>query len=51
MFAGCGTVQVVALELGRKFIYNDVSEDKVVMAKKRIEDYLMLNRESSNHGK
>ena len=39
LFAGCGTVQVVALELGRKFIYNDVSEDKVVMAKKRIEDY------------
>jgi DNA modification methylase len=51
LFAGCGTVQVVALELGRKFIYNDVSEDKVVMAKKRIEDYLMLNRESSNNGK
>jgi len=39
LFAGCGTVQLVALELGRKFIYNDVSEDKVVMAKKRIEDY------------
>ena len=39
LFAGCGTVQLVALELGRKFIYNDVSEDKAIMAKKRIEDY------------
>lgn len=39
LFAGCGTVQLVALELGRKFIYNDVSEDKVIVAKKRIEDY------------
>jgi len=39
LFAGCGTVQLVALKLGRKFIYNDVSEDKVIMAKKRIEDY------------
>jgi DNA modification methylase len=38
LFAGCGTVQLVALELGRKFIYNDVSEDKVIVAKKRIED-------------
>lgn len=40
LFAGCGTVQLVALKLGRKFIYNDVSEDKLIMAKKRIEDYL-----------
>jgi DNA modification methylase len=39
LFAGCGTVQIVALDMGRKFIYNDVSEDKVIMAKKRIEDY------------
>ena len=38
LFAGCGTVQVVALGLGRRFIYNDVSEDKIVMAKKRIND-------------
>lgn len=38
LFAGCGTVQVVAMELGRKFIYNDVSEDKFVMARKRIDD-------------
>jgi DNA modification methylase len=43
LFAGSGTVQVVALELGRKFIYNDVSEDKVITAKKRIED-LTLGR-------
>jgi DNA modification methylase len=40
LFAGCGTVQLVALELGRKFIYNDVSEDKLIIAKKRIEDYI-----------
>ena len=40
LFAGCGTVQLVALKLGRKFIYNDVSEDKLIMAKKRIEDHL-----------
>lgn len=40
LFAGCGTVQLVALKLGRKFIYNDVSEDKLIMAKKRIQDYL-----------
>lgn len=40
LFAGCGTVQLVALKLERKFIYNDVSEDKLVMAKKRIQDYL-----------
>jgi DNA modification methylase len=40
LFAGCGTVQVVALEMGRKFVYNDVSEDKVVMAKRRIKDIL-----------
>ena len=39
LFAGCGTVQMVALEMDRKFIYNDVSEDKVLIAKKRIEDY------------
>ena len=39
LFAGCGTVQLVALQMGRKFIYNDVSEDKVITAKKRIEDY------------
>lgn len=38
LFAGSGTVCLVAMELGRKFIYNDVSEDKVVMAKKRIDD-------------
>lgn len=50
LFAGCGTVQVVALELGRKFIYNDVSEDKVIMTKKRIEDYLILNRKSIGNG-
>lgn len=48
LFAGCGTVQVVALEYGRKFIYNDVSEDKVVMAKKRIEDYLLARGDSSH---
>ena len=30
---------MVALEMDRKFIYNDVSEDKVLIAKKRIEDY------------
>jgi DNA modification methylase len=41
LFAGCGTVQVVALELSRKFIYNDVSEDKLLVAKKRIEDYVL----------
>lgn len=40
LFAGCGTVQLVALELGRKFIYNDVSEDKLLMARKRIQDFL-----------
>lgn len=40
LFAGCGTVQLVALKLGRKFVYNDVSEDKLIMAKKRIQDYL-----------
>ena len=40
LFAGCGTVQVVSLELGRRFIYNDVSEDKVIMARKRVEDYI-----------
>lgn len=40
LFAGCGTVQLVALKLGRKFIFNDVSEDKLIVAKKRIEDYL-----------
>lgn len=40
LFAGCGTVQLVALKLGRRFIFNDVSEDKLVVAKKRIEDYL-----------
>ena len=39
LFAGCGTVQIVALEMDREFIYNDVSEDKVLVAKKRIEDY------------
>jgi DNA modification methylase len=50
LFAGCGTVQLVSLELGRRFIYNDVSEDKVVMAKKRIEDYLILNRKSIDSG-
>jgi DNA modification methylase len=48
LFAGCGTVQVVALEYGRKFIYNDVSEDKVITAKKRIEDYLLTKGASSN---
>lgn len=40
LFAGCGTVQLVALKLGRKFIFNDVSEEKLLVAKKRIEDYL-----------
>jgi len=40
LFAGCGTVQLVALKLGRRFVYNDVSEDKLIMAKKRIQDYL-----------
>ena len=48
LFAGCGTVQVVALEYGRKFIYNDVSEDKVIMAKKRIEDCLVARGANSN---
>lgn len=38
LFAGSGTVCLVAMELGRKFIYNDVSDDKVIMAKKRIDD-------------
>lgn len=38
LFAGSGTVCLVAMELGRKFIYNDVSEDRIVMAKKRIDD-------------
>lgn len=51
LFAGCGTVQVVALQLGRKFIYNDVSEDKIVMAKRRIEDYLMSTKRSKNYEK
>jgi DNA modification methylase len=41
LFAGCGTVQLVALKLGRRFIFNDVSEDKLIIAKKRIEDYLI----------
>lgn len=40
LFAGCGTVQLVALQLGRKFVFNDVSEDKLIVAKKRIEDYI-----------
>jgi DNA modification methylase len=48
LFAGCGTVQLVALEMGRKFIYNDVSEDKAIMAKKRIKDYLLTEGDSSN---
>jgi hypothetical protein len=26
------------MELGRKFIYNDVSEERVIMAKKRIDN-------------
>jgi DNA modification methylase len=43
LFAGGGTVQLVAAKLGRKFIYNDVSEDKVLFAKKRISDYLTNN--------
>ena len=38
LFAGSGTVCLVAMELGRKFIYNDVSDDRVIMAKKRIDD-------------
>ena len=37
LFAGSGTVCLVAMELGRKFIYNDVSEERVIMAKKRID--------------
>ena len=46
LFAGCGTVQLVALKLGRKFIFNDVSEDKLIVAKKRIEDYLASQKNS-----
>ena len=38
LFAGSGTVCLVAMELDRKFIYNDVSEDRIIMAKKRIDD-------------
>lgn len=38
LFAGCGTVAVVAKKLKRNFIYNDVSTDKLVVAKKRLED-------------
>jgi DNA modification methylase len=38
LFAGAGTVCLVAMELGRRFIYNDVSEDRIPMAKKRIDD-------------
>ena len=38
LFAGSGTVCLVAMLKGRKFIYNDVSEDRVIMAKKRIDD-------------
>ncbi len=41
LFAGSGTVPVVAMKLGRKFIFNDVSEDKVLMGKKRIEDLIL----------
>lgn len=40
LFAGCGTVPLVAMTLGRKFIFNDVSEDKYIMAKQRIKDAL-----------
>jgi DNA modification methylase len=40
LFAGSGTVGLVAIELNRKFIFNDVSEDKLILAKKRIEDYV-----------
>lgn len=40
IFAGCGTVGVVALQLGRKFIYNDVSEDKLLVSEERIKDVL-----------
>jgi DNA modification methylase len=38
IFAGCGTVGVVALQLGRKFVYNDVSEDKLLISQVRIKD-------------
>ena len=48
LFAGCGTVQVVALELGRRFIYNDVSDDKLLVAKERIKDYLSTKGDSKN---
>ena len=47
LFAGSGTVCLVAMELGRKFIYNDVSEERVIMAKKRIDSAykgLMANK-------
>jgi DNA modification methylase len=40
LFAGSGTVPLVAIELNRRFIFNDVSEDKLILAKKRIEDYV-----------
>lgn len=40
LFAGSGTVPLVAIELGRKFIFNDVSEDKLILAKKRIKDFM-----------
>ena len=46
LFAGSGTVALVALQLGRSFIFNDVSEDKLVLAKKRVEDYLANQKNS-----
>lgn len=47
IFAGCGTVGVVALQLGRKFVYNDVSEDKLLISQVRIKNILG----SMDHGK
>lgn len=38
IFAGSGTVCLVASELSRKFIYGDVSRERLVMAKKRMDD-------------
>lgn len=47
IFAGCGTVGVVALQLGRRFVYNDVSEDKLLVSKVRIKNLLDSTRLSS----
>lgn len=38
IFGGSGTVCVVASELSRKFVYGDVSRQRLIMAKKRMDD-------------